>query len=246
MKRVLALLSVLAVSVLLAVSAAALDFDPYKADVSWDNAPEGTAYLDILIKLPEDDAAYTSFNAPPRRIAKGTIDKEERAVYEYESLNITSESEIAKYQNGGYVSMTCHYRYLRTMTISGNDKEGYFDRVKQKLELYAGTAPDLTDIHKKYGDLKAAYVDQNGKVLGVTDSFEVMYDKSEPYALVADGGKLTFRIFGSGTFSGIIERFGGAVKLAYTALIIATVSALVILIKHIAGRKEPDETAEGE
>ena len=246
MKRISALLVVLAVSVLAAFAVSALDFDCRKADVSWENAPEGTAYLDILIKLPEDDAAYTAFNSPPRRISRGYLDKEDRSVYEYESLNINSDSGIAKYSSGGYVSMTCHYRYLRTMTVSGSDEDGYFDRVKQRLELYADTAPDIESVYKKYGDLKAAYVDKDGRVLGVTDSFAVIYDSTEPYALVADGGKLTFRIFGSGVSTYTLDRFGGTVKLAYAALAIAVLSALVMLIKCIAGRKEPEQSMEGE
>ena len=76
MKRISAFISVIILSIVFTIPVSALDFDSYRIDVSWENAPEGTAYLDILIPLSESDEEYTSFNAPPRRIEGGYLDKE--------------------------------------------------------------------------------------------------------------------------------------------------------------------------
>ncbi|MBO6140908.1 MAG: hypothetical protein J6O40_03850 [Ruminococcus sp.] len=234
MKKLITVFAALIIGIIAAMPVYALDFDSFRADVSWADAPEGTAYLDILIRLPKDDPGYTEFNAPPRRISRGYLDKDENAVYEYESLNIGESSEIARYSEDGYVSLACHYRGLRLMTINGNDKDGYFKQVKQELSLYRDSrfdlSPDITELREKYGDFKAAYVDENGKVLGVTSECEVIYDAHEPYALVAEGDKLTFRIFGYGDPKTIGKMIMAAI-IAVGALIIVSVIVLCFVLR---------------
>ena len=234
MKKLISAFAALVFGIVAALPAHALDFDSFKADVSWADAPDGTAYLDILIQLPEDSPEYTQFNAPPRRISKGYLDEAGNAVYEYESLNIDEGSEIALYSEGGYVSLTCHYRGLRLMTVNGNDKDGYFKQVKQELALYRDSrfdlSPDITELYEKYGGFKAAYVDENGKVLGVTSECEAIYDADDPYALIADGDKLTFRIFGYGDPKTIGKMIMAAI-IAVGVLIVVSVIVLCFVLR---------------
>ena len=237
MKRLFSIAAALMLLIAAVMPAAALDFDPYRADVSWESekAPEGTVWLDILIKLPESDEAYTDFGAPPRRIKRGYLDKSENTVYEYESLNVNADSEIACYDKDGYVSMTCHYRGLRMMTVNGSEKDGYYNNVKQELDLYSGYCT-TEELYEKYGSFRAAYVDQNGQVLGVANVFEEMYKPDEPYALVAQGGRLVFRISGTG-FGDVIEKMLRYGLIAVLITVIAAAAAAVILLI----RRKPDE-----
>lgn len=234
MKKLIAAFAALVFGIIAALPAHALDFDSFKADVSWADAPEGTAYLDILIQLPEGSPEYTQFNAPPRRISKGYLDKAGNAVYEYESLNIDEGSEIALYSEDGYVSLTCHYRGLRLMTVNGSDKDGYYKQVRQELALYRDSrfdlTHDITELYEKYGSFKAAYVDENGKVLGVTSECEAIYNAHEPYALVADGDKLTFRIFGFGDPKTIGKMIMAAI-IAIGVLIVVSVIVLCFVLR---------------
>ena len=238
MKKLITVFAALIIGIIAAMPVYALDFDSFRADVSWADAPEGTAYLDILIRLPKDDPGYTAFNSPPRRILGGYLDKDENAVYEYESLNIGESSEIASYSEGGYVSLACHYRGLRLMTINGNDKDGYYKQVKQELSLYRDSRfdfyPDITELYEKYGDFKAAYVDENGKVLSVTSECEVIYNAHEPYALVAEGDKLTFRVFGYGDTKTIGKMIMAAI-IAVGVMIIVSVIVLCF-VQRLFGR----------
>lgn len=55
-------------------------------------------------------------------------------------------------------------------------------------ELAGGT--NFSALREKYGALKAAYVDKNGNVLGVTETAEWSYNGGRRYALRADGGSL--------------------------------------------------------
>jgi len=234
MRKLITILAAIIFCTVTVMPANALDFDSFMADVSWGGAPEGTAYLDILIDLPKSDPQYTEFNSPPRRIARGYLDEAGNAVYEYESLNIDEGSEIALYSEGGYVSLTCHYRGLRLMTVNGSDKDGYFKQVKQELALYRDSrfdlSPDITELYEKYGSFKAAYVDENGKVLGVTSECEAIYNSHEPYALIADGDKLTFRIFGFGDPKTIGKMIMAAI-IAVGVLIIVSVIVLCFVLR---------------
>ncbi|MBD5129314.1 MAG: hypothetical protein HDT43_05265 [Ruminococcaceae bacterium] len=48
------------------------------------------------------------------------------------------------------------------------------------------------EIQKRRGRFKAAYIDENGNVLGITDAARMKYGCSKPRGLSADGDTLTF------------------------------------------------------
>lgn len=152
--------------------------------LEYSDAPEGTAYIDLLAKFKEDDDAYTEFNIPPLRPAEGKG---------YESLSVDENSEIAKYCEDGYASLTVHsknigsfvvhkYQYgLETLSIKGN----------------------VNDFYSKYKKFKLAYVGENGEVLKVTSKAGKAYlIKNMPDTFAANGKKAVFkREFSSGTWS---------------------------------------------
>lgn len=158
----------------------ALDFDPCQIDLYIDNAPENTAYIDILVPISKNSDEYIDFNNPPLLyVEKG----------ENKSLLIDQNSQIAQYNNNGYSSLSLHTKYIQT------------------IEIYSRTiylTDTIESIYKKYKNFKAVYVDENGNILKMTDTFSVKYDITKPYAFITDNNHLTLRIFGINPFTAII------------------------------------------
>ena len=74
----------------------ALDFDPRCVNLEYSDAPDGTAYIDLLVKKDEiGDDMYTDFNAPPQRWTGSKLDANKTTVYLFEDLDIDSGSDIA-------------------------------------------------------------------------------------------------------------------------------------------------------
>lgn len=129
--------------------------------IVYENAPENTAYVDILVKLPESSADYVDFakwDDPP-----------------YEDITITPDSEIAKLNNDGFVSLSVHYR----------NSKGFF---KTGIQLDDA----ITDINERFGKFKAAYVDSSGNLLKITDASRTRFDPKKPSGFILNGDSLTF------------------------------------------------------
>ena len=130
------------------------DFDDRTISVEFENAPENTAYVDILIKLPESSSDYVKF--------KGSG---------------SPDSEIARLNDDGYVSMSTHFRRCVYLSESG--------------QLYLHD-DDIITVSKRYGRFKAAYVDSSGNVLKVTKASRTRYAPKEPCGFALNGDTLTF------------------------------------------------------
>lgn len=233
MKRLIILITALA-AVVFAAPVSAKDFDPYMIQIGYTGAPDDTAYVDILVKLPADDPMYTDMGAQPRRIKKGWLDDDSNAVYEYENLLIDPDDEIVKYDTDGYVSLTCHHRCVRLLTINTDGIGGYYSKIMQQLELTRDMGINITDIYEKYGDLKAAFVDEHGNILKVTELSRTEYNNSEPYAFIVNGDKLTLRLFGSGDKS----EMTALVKAGITAAGIMAVLGVAAAVSTFVSRRK--------
>ena len=129
------------------------NFDDRTLSVEFENAPENTAYVDILIKLPESSSDYVKF--------KG---------------HGSPDSEIARLNDDGYVSMSTHYRSFICFSESG--------------QLWLND--DIITVSKRYGRFRAAYVDSSGNVLKVTKKSRTRYAPKEPSGFALNGDKLVF------------------------------------------------------
>lgn len=139
------------------------DYNDCTPSIKFENAPENTAYVDILVKLPESSVNYVDFakwDSPP-----------------YENITITPDSEIAKLNDNGYVSLSVHYR-------------GFIDFPKTGQLLLND---DINTVRKRYGRFKAAYVDSSGNVLKITKTSRTRFDPKNPSGFIVNGDKLTFR-----------------------------------------------------
>lgn len=148
------------------------------------NAPEGTVYIDPLVKLDVEDRYYTVFTAPPQIMVSDRTEEFDGIVWK--PLNIGSDSEITRFYEDGYISLSMHYEAGGIII----DENG-----ATQLDFSRWTGDEKIDnIFARYGGMRAAYVDGNGNVLGVTESAKLVYDDTVPAALLADGSSLTLRV----------------------------------------------------
>lgn len=194
----------------------ALDFCPWHIELSFENAPEGTVYIDLLIKMDKDDENYVEFTAPPKRLIR-EYEENGNTQREFENLNIDSESEISKLSSNGYISMSLHYKYVSELEILDNKNSEQNIYKNTPSSLYLREGEKIVDLHKRYGSFKAAYVDENGSVLGITAISRTKYNHRDGYGIFGNGENLTFQIFG---FSPLTVFAAIAVPLAVFALII--------------------------
>lgn len=174
MKKILAIVLAAASAVVFPLTAsAATHYDPAKAVISYQNAPADTAYLDILVKMSPDDENYVDFTQPPQS----------------SDLDITPESEIAKYSDGGYVSLSLHHKKANALEIDGGEV--------LTMHSTAQVSCDFIDLSIAYGDFKAAYVDKSGNILSVTEPSVTQYSTKTPYGFSADGSALIFQRHGA-------------------------------------------------
>jgi hypothetical protein len=202
------------------LGAYALDFDPHSLDIQKKSVPEGTYYVDVLIRLDKSDPDYCEVsdrNVPQCHVR-----------YEYPSdggaqevtkpLDITENSQIAQYFEDGYVSMSLHYRCVESFVIwdsEYNEQPGDYPHAIMKL-----SSMNFENVWEKYGAFRVAYVDKGGNVLGVSGKAKRSWSMSSPYALIADGDKLTFRIFGTSP----------AANIAFWAVVIGIPLLMIALI----------------
>ncbi|MDE7362822.1 MAG: hypothetical protein K2N38_12915 [Oscillospiraceae bacterium] len=77
------------------------------------------------------------------------------------------------------------------LIINGGGPEPVDNHVIDRTVLYfAEMTPE--EYQERYGLFRAAYVDEDGNILGVTDYARYSYGSSKPRVLIADGGGLTF------------------------------------------------------
>lgn len=90
--------------------------------ISFENAPAGTLYVDPLIKLDSSDPKYTDFAAVPV-IDDRTVESSAQT-----PVDIGADSEIARLNADGYVSMSLHLKGSKGIKIIkySSDKTLYY------------------------------------------------------------------------------------------------------------------------
>ncbi|MDE6727057.1 MAG: hypothetical protein K2J80_03835 [Oscillospiraceae bacterium] len=199
-------------------------YDSHSIELVFENAPKGTVYIEPLIKLDSSDENYVEFAAAPKIVKynNGEI------VFE-RTLNIGADSEIVRLNTDGYVGISLHFQYSGGVEIYDNHTR--FSTT--------GTTEGIDDIVGGYGGIKAAYVDENGRVLGITDAAECSYDRTEPNVLTADGSRLFYRVWGiAPQREAVLEAVAAAECISLAALAAVIVLTLISkIVKIILGRK---------
>lgn len=181
----------------------------YSPRLSFTNAPEGTAYIDPLIKLAADDEHYVEFTTQPLKAALVSTAEFDMSDWVWEPLGIDENSEITRLCEDGFVSLSMHFIPNSDVKL---DRDG-------RTYLVLNERSDR--IFDKYGGFRAAYVDENGNVLGITEPAVRVYDNIHPAALIANGNTLTFRVHG-------IPKWQSAILTAITIAEFAVIAALII------------------
>ncbi|MDE6726698.1 MAG: hypothetical protein K2J80_02025 [Oscillospiraceae bacterium] len=131
------------------------------------------------------------------------------------SMNIDENSEIALLNDDGYVSFIMH-------GFGGYD-----------ITVYEDGRIILSSAGGFYGDFKAAYVDENGNVLRITEPAKQKYNGREFNTLSANGDRAVFENPCRPEWAEMTAFFGAFVieGAAFLALIVFIVSAIVSAIR---------------
>lgn len=188
---------------------------PFDLSLSFKNAPENTAYIDLLVKTDTDDSGYVPFTEPPRK----------RAGTDFETLNIDESSEIATLNDGGFISYSLHSSDCAGVLIFEN---GSIQISTRGYPLPIPGSPGES------GAIKAAYVDENGNVLGITELAKGSYVGGSDYILKANGSRLVLGYPGRPSWV-----FGTAVVILYAVegRALAGMSLFIVLTIANAVRK---------
>ncbi len=201
-------------------------------ELIFENAPEGTVYIDPLIKLDPNDDNYVLFATGPHKIVPIDIGESD-ADYEYEWLGVDKNSEITRYCEDGYISLSLHLALSSGVVISGHDTVF--------LEFYAWTKDNRADrLFEHFGGFRAAYVDEYGNVLGVTEPAVLVYDDTKNTAFIADGSSLTLRVWGVPKWQNVILNVLIIAELCVFGALIAAVT--IALIRRTLTKGELDNT----
>ena len=216
LRRSICVITALIIMCSCSITAFANDPDLGYVALSFENAPEGTEFIEILVPIAQCPKHMTEFHEyiiKRRNTYYKSVDvivtdqygrskteqHSEKIKEETKDIAITEDSEIAQYRKDGYISL-CAYT---DMVISIGSYSNFYNGVTEDSEanlLLAGSYSaqkknsknsdvDIYYLESEFSDMKAAYIDKDGNILGVTDKYEVDKHASR-YSLRADGNKL--------------------------------------------------------
>lgn len=197
----------------------ALDFDPRQLQLEYQNAPDGTAYIDVLAQISKSDDVYTDFNVAPKRLVdKAVVNGNTEFIYE--TLNINESSAITNYNDDGFVSLSLHSKEVIELEI---------------LKSYGVLTLDCfaDDLYEKYESIKIAYVSETGEVLKVINVSNKEYSKSDPYAIIANDNNAKYRSFGTSPLTALIL----VVIIIALIFVIVIFPIIWIIKKHLGNRR---------
>ena len=156
------------------INAFAWDHDETWLRVHINGAPEGTAYVDLLLKDTKNDSTAVDYND---EAAARTIERNEK------NISFGRECGLAKYNEDGYTSMLLRHNFV---------EESSFGHYTLKTETHR--------IFNKRRCVKLAYCDKDGNVIKVTNEVKVGYANLKTpvmYYFETDGDTLTFNFAGA-------------------------------------------------
>ena len=154
----------------------AWDHDETWMKVRFQNAPEGTAYVDLLLKDNDNDSTAVDYN-----------EEYEKYMLELGRVSLKRECGLAKYNEDGYTSMTLRHNFVVYYDTRSN--EASYEYMKMKTH----------EIFNQHRYVKLAYCDRDGNVIKVTDEIKVPSNNfASPvmYWFSGDGEKLSFKFGG--------------------------------------------------
>ncbi len=242
-QKMICLMSAFIIAVGCAMPAFARVIDAREILLDINNAPEGTTMIEILVPssnasdlLCEKQDFTVKMKISRYKTTQGHYDLADK---EEKDTVISKDSEIAKYTDeDGFVSISARTNYVRKIMLYLNTYDNDDRKTERKCLLYlrdsaenGKPSEDIGELESRFGKFKAAYINEKGDILGVTDEFEVV-DADEQYAFKADGNKLTLVMnnYAETVKSTLLVNLGFPVIIFIAVLIAVFITALVLFI----------------
>ena len=204
-KKAVCLLAAAVMTLACAVTAYAYDEDYGYVSVRVDNAPEGTAYVDLLVSVFDIPQEHFKTHEYTFSLKKLNYENEnESPSGDKKKLVVGTDSETAQYIEDGYVSLLSHTDlvYPDGFSVTSSYKDNKLTKLDCRMILCGSQSTlrkegychgvDLNYLEKTFRKMKLAYVDENGHILGVTSDYSSRY--GSPWGLSACGDELTLKL----------------------------------------------------
>ena len=114
-----------------------------------ENAPQNAAYLDILIEITPHNDEYSAFNS--------------------QENNISADSQIALYNENGYMSLSFHYKNISRADMGIAYPYFIMDYYNQSIDKISPT-------------IKAVILDKEGNILQISDAISTVPETTDEFA----------------------------------------------------------------
>ena len=198
------------------MTAFAWDHDETWMRVRFQNAPEGTAYVDLLLKDKENDSTAVDYNEEYEKYMLGLGE---------DRVSLKRGCGLAKYNEDGYTSMTLRHNFV--VYYDTYSDEASYSQMKMKTH----------EIFNQHRYVKLAYCDRDGNVIKVTDEIKVPYNRfTYPvmYWFSGDGERLSFKFGGVNQYKPWVDILIICVPIALLIFVFVLVR---ILIKRSKAKK---------
>ncbi len=198
----------------------------WSIEIEYGNAPEGTAFVDLLFPEKADDRYYPDPEAGKNN-EKYSVCRNVYADYmgrgNSDPIVLDDSCGLAVYDDG-YTSCMLKRYFV---------KYNHADKDKCSLEFSVPSNTENREVLEYYGSFKVAYCGENGNVLSVTEPVKVKPSKvSCLYEIKADGTKAEYTVHRDG--SALLDKM---VKVLIIGVPVA-IAALIGLIVYLCTRKK--------
>lgn len=199
------------------MTAFAWDHDETWQQVRFENAPEGTVFVDLLVKAQKDDEYTVEFNEENGKL-----------------LGLGKDCELAKYNKDGYTSLLL--RHCCAVFDYLHNGEGQY---ACGIAHYTYNTENYK-IFNKLNKVKLAYCDSKGNILMVTNTAEIGYAFFKTpvmYIFKADGESLAFS-FGGAAYS----KLRSIIAVVAIAVLIVAVVLLFRFFERKLGKRSAEKS----
>lgn len=162
-KTIISLVCIVIFSCLFSISAFANSPKPAPyLNVTISNAPENAVYADLLIKIDETDPHYIDFQV------SGDYGSDKEKI-----------SEILNYSEEGFRSFTLHYRDAKSNIEIDKEDDSYWNvDFCDTYDFFEDFTTQFEDLLENYNTIKIALLDENYKIIAVSEQAKMPKDSS--------------------------------------------------------------------
>ena len=200
------------------VFAMGLGTEVWEINTEFANAPEGTAFTDILFPKKENDKYLAEPDSGDKekenictalRVFKGGS---------FTDTELDRNCGLAEYDDG-YTSCMMR-RYFVSINFSFEHRTTLFFPIPSNV--------DNDEVFRYYGSFKVAYCDEKGNVLGVTGPVKVKtYKRNGLYEIRTDGTKAKYHFKGDNS---IFLEYGVKGLIVFAAIAVALIVTLTVYL----------------